>query len=180
MSEFSNPASSSKSAGAAYTHALLERLGQRDPLPVWRELADAVDSLTRDVSATDARRPEAPGKWSMVQVVAHLVDSEIVYAYRVRLIVAEDRPEILGYDQDAFATQLGYLDEPLSDLRTELRVLRRRNLRFVERLTAQQLTRVGMHNERGPESVSHVINMLAAHDLVHRAQLERIRRTLGL
>jgi uncharacterized damage-inducible protein DinB len=180
MSLFTNPASDSKAAGAAYTAALIEALGSRDPLVVWRELAPAVDALTADVSDTDARRPEREGKWSIVQVVSHLVDSETVYGYRMRRIVAEDTPPILGYDQDAWANRLGYEREPLDDLRRELAVARARNLRFVERLTPAELQRYGVHNERGNESVAHIVKLLAAHDLVHRAQLARIRRAIGL
>jgi uncharacterized damage-inducible protein DinB len=180
VSVFTNPASDSKAAGAAYASALIQLLGDREPLAVWRELADAVDTLTHDVSPTDARRPEREGKWSIVQVVSHLVDSETVYGYRVRKIVAEPTPQILGYDQDAWGSRLGYEQESLDDLRRELRVLRGRNLRFIERLSAEEKERFGEHNERGPESVNHLVRLLAGHDLVHRAQLARIRRAIGL
>ncbi|MGQ0649992.1 MAG: DinB family protein [Gemmatimonadaceae bacterium] len=180
MTRFSNPAGTAQDAGAAYTAALLELLDERDPLGVWAELPDAVDRLTQEVSAADAVRPEAPGKWSIAQVVSHLVDSEVVHSYRVRLIVAEDSPPILGYDQDRWARNLHYQAESLPDLRAELRVLRMRNLRLVRRLSPVERDRAGLHNERGPESVWHIVRLLAAHDLVHRNQLVRIRRALGL
>ena len=177
---FTNSAANAKAAGATYTAALLDRLGDRDPLSVWAELPDAVERLVEPVSPTDALRPESEGKWSIAQVVSHLVDSELVYGYRVRKIVAEDFPHISGYDQDRWATRLHYDQDSLADLCLELRVLRGRNLRFVRRLSEEERARAGLHNERGPESVWHIVKLLAAHDLVHRNQIARIKRTLGL
>jgi uncharacterized damage-inducible protein DinB len=179
MTAFSNPASDSKAAGAAYTAALLELLGDREPLAIWRELPDAIDRLTEGMTPEEAATPEREGKWCVAQVVGHLVDSEVVYAYRIRRIVAEDSPVILGYDQDRWASRLGYRDEPLAALREELRILRRRNLRFIERLDDNELDRYGVHNERGNESVRHLVRLLAAHDLVHRNQIQRIRKAIG-
>lgn len=180
MTQFANPAGAARDAGAAYTAALLELLGNREPLAVWAELPEAIDKLTADVTAADAVRPEADGKWSIAQVVSHLVDTEVVYAYRVRLIVAQESPPIAGYDQDLWAKRLHYQEESLDDLRAELRALRGRNLRFVRRLSSAERERVGLHDERGPESVSHILKMLAAHDLLHRAQIVRVRKAIGL
>ena len=61
------------------------------------ELENLVDGLTGE----ELRRPEAPGKWSILEVIHHLADSELVWAYRLRLVLAEKQPEITGYDQDA-------------------------------------------------------------------------------
>lgn len=178
-SRFANPAGDAKAAAAGYTAALLDLLGARDPVAVWRELPDEIDRLTSDLTDDEARRPERDGKWCVQQVVSHLVDTETVYGYRVRRIVAEDTPPILGYDQDRWAQRLHYTEESLGQLRTELRVLRTRNLRFIERLSAAERERVGMHDERGPESVWHIVKLLAGHDFVHRNQLARIRRAIG-
>ena len=180
VSRFSNPASGAKDAGVEYRNALLELLGDRDPFEVWAELPDAIDRLVAGLAESDARRPERPGKWSILQILQHLCDSEVVYGYRVRLTVAEESPPILGYDQDRWATRLHYPEETLSDSIADLRTLRHRNLRFVRRLSDEELDRAGLHNERGPESVRLTIRMLAAHDLLHRRQIERVRRTLGV
>jgi uncharacterized damage-inducible protein DinB len=180
MSRFTNPAGAAKEEAADYTAALLELLGDRDPFAVLAELPDALDQLTLDVSDGDARRPEREGKWSIVQVLSHLADTETVYGYRVRMIVAHDTPDIQGYDQDLWATRLHYESEPVEALRREVRVMRGRNLRFASSLSSPELDRAGMHSERGEESVRHLLTLVAAHDLLHRAQLARIRRSIGL
>jgi uncharacterized damage-inducible protein DinB len=178
-SPFSNPASAAGDGAAAYVRALLGLLGDRDPLEVWREQPGAIEELTRDLSDEQARLPEREGKWSIIQVVSHLADSEVVYAYRARLTVAHDTPEIQGYDQDLWATRLHYLEESLADSVADLRAMRMRNLRFVRRLSNAELDRVGMHNERGPESVRMLVKLMAGHDLLHRAQIRRIRAAHG-
>lgn len=180
VTAFTNSAADAKANADAYKTSLLKLLGNRDPLTVFAELADAVAELTKGLSDEDAKRPEREGKWSVMQVVQHLVDSEVVYGYRARLIVAEKAPTILGYDQDRWSTMLHYSDETLADSIRDLRVMRARNLRFLRRLSDEELDRTGMHNERGPESVREMARLLAAHDLLHRAQIARVRQTLGI
>src|SRR5690349_5333148 len=89
---FSNPAGGAKDAAAAYTRALLDLLGDRDPMVVQAALADNLERAVAGLSETLLRTPEKPGKWSVVQVVQHLADSEIVYGYRIRMILASDTP----------------------------------------------------------------------------------------
>jgi len=179
-SPFTNPAGTTGSGAEEYVRNLLALLGDRDPLPLLAAHADEVTRLTRGVSGVDLVRPERAGKWSVMQVVQHLVDTEVVYGYRVRMILAHDTPSIEGYDQDRWAARLHYADESLDDSLVDLRRLRGRNLRLVQRLNDAELDRVGMHAERGPESVRLVVRMVAAHDLLHQAQIARIRATLGL
>ena len=172
---FTNSAATAKETAPAYTAALLELLGDRDPLEV---LSDLVAEVARMVSGLDdatLRRHEREGKWSMLEVVQHLVDTELIYGYRVRMILAHDMPAIEGYDQDAWARSLRYNDGDIRDALDELRVLRKRNLRLLRSLGNDELERYGMHAERGPESVRRIAQLVAAHDLVHRRQLARIR-----
>jgi len=174
MTTFSNPAGSAGAAAAEYVRALLAVLGDREPFGVLGEL---VPWLERRVGALDdasLRRPEAPGKWSVVEVVQHLADSELVYGYRVRLILTQDSPPIPGYDQDAWARMLRYREAPLAQALAQIAALRGANLSLYRSLGPRELERAGLHGERGPESVGHIIRLLAAHDLVHRRQIERI------
>jgi uncharacterized damage-inducible protein DinB len=144
------------------------------------ELGPWLSSTLSGLAADPLRRPEAPGKWSMLEVLVHLVDSELVYGYRVRKILAADRPRLDGYDQDEWARRLRYNDEDPAAAVEDLQAMRRRTLRLFRGLTEEQLAREGIHGERGPESVGRITRLLAAHDLVHRRQIERIRRALRL
>lgn len=172
---FANPAASAKSGAARYVTDLLGFLGDRDPFAAQEELVAAVTALTQGLPDAALRRPEAPGKWSIIEAVKHLADTEIVYGFRVRMILAMPEPEIQGYDQDLWASALRYREADLADTLAQLALLRRTNLKLARSLGTPELDRVGLHSERGPESVRRIIELLAGHDLVHRRQIERIR-----
>lgn len=176
---FSNPAGGAVASASAYVRALLEVLGSRPPLEVLNELVPWLAERTQGIGEATLREPEAPGKWSVVQVVQHLADSELVFGFRLRMILTQDQPALAGYDQDRWARELGYQDVPLDLALWQLRGLRIPNLRLARALTPQQLERVGMHTERGPESVAHLLKLMAAHDLVHRRQIERVLGTVS-
>jgi hypothetical protein len=175
---FSNPAGAAREAGAAYTSALLAVLGDTDPMGVLRSQTESVMKRIAGLTDRQLDTPEAPGKWSIRQVVEHLADTEMVYGFRSRMIVSHDRPPLQGYDQDLWARTLhserGHIGETLE----ELALMRRRNIRFVANLTDAELDRVGLHAERGEESVRRVVALVAAHDLVHLRQIDRIRAVL--
>jgi hypothetical protein len=176
---FANPAGNAAAAAAGYVRALLDVLGNREPLEVLNELVPWLAERTHGVEDAVLRRPEAPGKWSVVEVVQHLADSELVFGFRLRMILTEDRPALQGYDQDRWASGLGYRDVPLDLALWQLRGLRIPHLRIARSLSPEQLEREGMHSERGPESVGHLMKLMAAHDLVHRRQIERILAAAG-
>lgn len=178
MSVFTNPAGAAREHSRAYVSAILDLLGDREPIAVLRatpgELARIVESTTEDV----LQRPEAPGKWSMRQVLAHLADSDLVWGWRLRLILSQDRPPLTGYDQDAWANRLGYADVPARQSVEMFGVLRRANLGLLERATPADLERVGVHVERGEERLSHQLKLYAGHDLLHLSQLARVREAV--
>lgn len=176
---FSNPAASASSDGADYTRRLLSLLGDRDPLEVQRELVPWLRAAVEGLDDATLRRPEAPGKWSVLAVVRHLADSELVYRYRMRLIVAQPGVAVPAYDQDAWATGLRYDEDSVEDALAELEALRGADLAWLAGLDDEELERSGVHAERGPESVRHIVRLLAAHDLVHRRQIERIKAAVA-
>jgi len=171
---FSNPAGNAAAAASEYVRALLDLLGPREPLEVLGELLPWVDRRIAGVPEDVLRRPEMPGKWSAIEVIQHLGDSDLVAGFRIRMVLTEDRPILQGYDQDRWAEQLHYREIPLARALDQLRALRAANLSLWASLTSEQLQRLGLHSERGPESAGHIVRLMAAHDLVHRRQLDRI------
>ena len=178
MSVFTNPASGAADQAAAYVAAILDLLGDRAPMSVLRETPSALRRAIEGMLPADLRKPEREGKWSVGQVLRHLADSDLVWGWRLRLILAQDRPPLTGYDQDAWAARLHYDEaDPFESLQT-FDVLRRENLRLIERASPEDLRRVGVHAERGEETLEHHRRLYAGHDLLHLAQIERIRRAI--
>jgi hypothetical protein len=178
MSIFTNSAARSSEEAGDYTKAVLDLLGDRDPLQVLRETPGALRGILDGVSADMATTPESPGKWSIAMVAQHLADSELVCGWRVRMVLAHDRPAITGYDQDAWAARLRYDQAPLEPALADFEAARGANLRLLARVPESDRERVGVHAERGEESVAHMIRMYAGHDLLHLRQVERILATV--
>ena len=154
--------------------ALLDLLGPRDPLVVMRELLPWLAERLPGVPDARLRQPEAPGKWSVLEVIQHLADSDLVAGFRIRMMLTENRPPLQGYDQDAWAREFRYRDVSVEQALGQLRGLRTANLHLWGALSPSQLERVGLHSERGSESVGFLLRLMGAHDLVHRRQIDRI------
>jgi hypothetical protein len=174
---FANPAGNAAAAAPAYVRALLELLGEREPLQVMAELVPWIERRLHGIPDPTLRRAEAPGKWSVVEVLQHLADVEMVYGFRGRLVLSENRPTIVGFDQDRWATLFRYREAPAERALEQLKALRTGNLALWRVLGPAEKARVGLHTERGEETMDLMLRMMAAHDLVHRRQIDRVLGT---
>ena len=132
----------------------------------YRAVADAIRGATD--GELDAR--PAPDKWSAREIVHHLADSEMTAAIRLRLLVAVDKPGIVGYDQDEFARRL-YYDRPIEASLEAFNAARRTTAEILERMTEAEWSREGTHTEHGPYAVSTWLEIYAAHAHAHAQQI---------
>ena len=160
----------------AYRKKMEELIGDRDPIEVLAETPDVLGRIVSEHSAEKMRGRPFADKWTPNEVIGHLVDAEWVYGFRLRLILCEERPTILGMDQDLWVSGQGHNEREPTELVETFRSLRRANVVIWRRLTPADLTRAGQHDERGPESLGTMLRMLAGHDLSH---IDQIRRYLG-
>lgn len=116
----------------------------------------------------------APGKWSPRDIVHHLADSEMTAAIRLRLLLAQDRPVIQGYDQDEFARRLHY-DRPIQASLEAFRAARRSTGEILDRMTSADWAREGMHSESGRYTAERWLELYAAHAHKHAGQITRAR-----
>jgi hypothetical protein len=156
---------------AAYQRSLLDALGDDDPAEAMAETPATLGALLVD-AGDDMRTRPAAGEWSVLQLVGHIADAELVVAGRLRWILAHDRPDLLPYDQDLWVDTLHQDDDP-DTLLADFESLRQANLDLWQRTPTGQRSRVGIHRERGPESFELTFRLLAGHDRVHVAQARR-------
>ena len=144
-------------------------LDNRDPVSVIAatsaELAHILDSMPPDrVTAAPA-----PGKWSARDILAHLADTEIVFAYRLRQALAEDHHVIQPFDQDVWSKTYGAFDA-----RSALAVfsaVRSWNVTLIRRISLADLARPVTHPERGSMTVQTIVETMGGHDMNHLRQL---------
>jgi hypothetical protein len=158
---------------------MFQLLGDRNPLEVMARTPAALADVVHQHPAAVLRARPLAGKWTANEVIGHLVDSEWVYGYRLRLILCEDNPTILGMDQDLWVAGQGYNERDPEELLEVFRTMRPFNLALWKRVLPADLERTGQHNERGPESLGVMVRMLGGHDLAHLAQIARHLQAVG-
>jgi len=119
------------------------------------------------------QRPQAD-KWSIAEIVAHLAESEIVIGYRLRMMLAANGILIQVVDQDAWQSNARYLQTNMGKALQLFKVIRACNVAMLKSLPKKQWNCYGVHQERGKETVSRVVEMYAGHDVNHLLQIERI------
>lgn len=157
----------------AYRNRLFALVGEREPLDVMAQSADKMDEIVRNYPAVVLRARPIEGKWTPNEVLGHLTDSEWVYGYRLRLILCEENPTILGMDQNLWVTGQRHNEREPAAHAEMFRRMREYNLAVWRRATPEDMKRTGMHNERGPETFGLMLRMLAGHDLSHLEQCHR-------
>jgi len=132
----------------------------------YRAVADALAGASDE--ELDAR--PAPHKWNAREIVHHLADSEMISAIRLRLLLATDRPQILGYDQDEFARRLHY-ERPFEASLDAFAAARRTTAELLDRLTEEEWAREGTHSEHGRYTVERWLEIYAMHAHAHAEQI---------
>ncbi len=155
-----------------YTGRILGYLEGKEPMEVLANTPRQLARLVKGVPRKKLSRRPALGKWSVTEILAHLADSELVYGFRIRVILEAGSPPIQGIDQDAWAGFSDYAkQDPVLSLEA-FRINRERMVLLLKSLPREGWDLYGMHSERGKETVTRVVQMLAGHDLNHMMQLK--------
>jgi hypothetical protein len=133
-------------------------------------------SLVGGVGADRLRREPAGGGWSPTVVLAHLADAELVYGFRIRMVVAGARPFLASYDEEAWARRFASLDLDPKESLARWRILRDSNLGLLDSLDDDEWKLSGLHPDLGEITVARMAARMANHDREH---LDQIRHGLA-
>lgn len=139
-------------------------------------LRQAVAAMTRDQLLA---RP-VPGKWSTLEVVCHLADFDPILADRMKRVIAEDKPTLIGADEKRFAAALAYHDRDVEEELTIIDKTRQQLARILCKLPNEALSRVGIHNERGPRTLEQLLTTTINHIPHHVKFIHEKRQALGI
>jgi hypothetical protein len=145
---------------------------------------DAAEKSPKQIAAAVSGLPEktlrykpAPNKWCILEILAHLADIEILYAYRMRQMLADRDPVIAPIDQDAWAKNLGYMESSPPELVAIYGLNRHANLRLLRRLKVDDLQKSARHPELDhPVTVADYVQMMSKHGPNHLEQIERLKK----
>jgi hypothetical protein len=147
-------------------------IGDRTPLDVIEETPRRLAQLVESIGPQRLDTPRAPGKWSAREIVAHLADAEIAFAFRLKQTLAEGHHVIQPFDQDLWAKSY-----PSSDVRlalAALTALRAWNIALVRSVKPADLSKPVTHPERGTMTFQTIVETMAGHDRNHIKQMEAI------
>jgi len=138
-----------------------------------KQVALAVSGLPDKVM----RYKPAPDKWCILEILGHLTDIEIVYAYRLRQMLADNKPVIAAMDQDQWARNLGYMDVSAPELIALYGLNRHHNLRVLRRMKTEDLAKGAYHPElKRDVTVAEIVKQMAGHGSNHLEQIERLKK----
>jgi uncharacterized damage-inducible protein DinB len=140
----------------------------------------ALRQAVRGMSREQALARPVPGKWSTLEVVCHLADFDPIIADRMKRVIAEEKPTLVGADEKRFAAALHYHDRDLEEELTIIDRTRGQMARIFRKLPADALQRIGNHNERGPLTLEQLLTSATNHIPHHVKFIVEKRKALGL
>jgi uncharacterized damage-inducible protein DinB len=161
-----------------YTQRILGHVDGQDVIKVQRATAGKLKKLIRGLNPKQLKWKPEPGKWSIAEILAHLADAEIVGSWRMRLTIGASGTTIQPFDQDVWASVFQYGKRDAKQSLEVFRILRENNLAMLKALPQASWQNYGMHQERGKETIAHLVRMFAGHDTNHLRQIEGIAARL--
>jgi len=117
----------------------------------------------------------APGKWSVRQILCHMADADIVAAARFRRVIAEEKPPLAPYDQDAWGRNLDYATRKTVPALEMYRQIRAWTYELLSGLPESAFERNGIHSERGEMTLKEMLGIYARHAEKHAEQMRSVR-----
>lgn len=136
-------------------------------------------SWIRGLSRDDLLAVPVPGKWSIQQLILHVLDSDLIASHRMKRIIAEDQPLLVSYDETAFADKLGYEHLDAGAACELFRLNRDQTAQILRRQPESAFTRTGIHTQRGKITLLENIQLYSQHLTHHAPFLIEKRARLG-
>lgn len=149
-----------------------EHLAGKDPLEVIAATPGQLATLVRTLGPERLETKPAPGKWNAREIICHLADCEVVFAFRLRQALAEDLHVIQPFDQEKWAMTYAAYEAPAA--LAVFSSLRRWNISLIHGAPAGAFAKRVKHPERGELTFKMLVETMGGHDLNHVQQLEAI------
>lgn len=142
------------------------------------KLSLAIRGLTREDLLAVPSDPEV-GKWSIQQVVNHLVDCEGVFADRMKRVIAEENPNLLAFDEPRWTASLAYEQRSAVDEVAVFELLRKQMATILTSLPDSAFDRAGTHDQRGRMTLAEIVKFASDHLEHHLKFIHAKRAKMG-
>lgn len=154
----------------------IDRATGDNALQVLEESYAPLQQFLAEIPTGKADYAYAPGKWTIKQMLQHIIDTERIFAYRALCISRGEQQALPGFEENDYAANATAAGRTLPDLIDELLLVRKSIIVLFRHLTEEDLTRVGISNKH-PLTANAVAFITVGHGLHHKAVLEE--RYLG-
>lgn len=148
-------------------------LDGRDVVEILRATPVELQQFIDGKTAAEMDVPTAAGKWSLREILAHMADCELVWAWRIRQALETPGAMVAAFDQDVWATRYAAYSAELAW--TTFVALREWNLAVLTTVTATERLNELTHPERGTFALQELLEMIAGHDLNHIVRLRDLQ-----
>jgi hypothetical protein len=154
----------------AYYSRYIQRVPAGDVVSTLSSQIGETLALLRGLPESVATYRYAPDKWSVNEMVGHMIDTEKIFSYRALRFARADKTPVPGYEQDDYVRNSSFNSYPLAELASELETVRRATLYFFRHLEDEAWVRRGLANN-AEVSVRALAYIIAGHELHHREML---------
>jgi hypothetical protein len=169
-------AESGKPETAEFAEYYGRYVGKIEGTDILAELEKQLDSTLAALRRIDERKGDfryQPGKWSIKEVIGHMIDCERVFAYRALVFSRNDNTALPGFDQDKWAGFVNYSNVPLADIIDEFEVVRRSTILLFRHMQPDAWTRRG--NGNGKDMTTRSAAFIIAGHVQHHLEILRTR-----
>lgn len=150
---------------APFSAGYVSLVSDADVIKLLEQLMESSYKLFSNLTNEQAVHAYAPGKWTVKQVLGHMIDTERIFAYRA-LVFSREATELPGFDQDVYVNNTDFNSRSIQDLAAEFKAVRQSNLYMIKAFTDEQQLRTGVASGF-VFSVRAFVYMIAGHEMYH-------------
>lgn len=155
----------------AFYHTYISKLPDTPILKLLAEGTIKLSNLTKILTEEQAEKSYAPGKWSVKELIGHMMDTERIMAYRCLCISRQEKQFLPGFNENDYVAASNFNKQPLGDLLNQYRLLRDSNLALFRNMDEIMWGQVGIANG-SPVSAHAIAAIIAGHEMHHLAILQ--------
>jgi hypothetical protein len=154
-------------------------LSTNDLIATYEDGAIGLQAAVEGIPAEQLKVRVPPGKWSVLEVICHIADSEVISAERIRRVIVEHEPTLFNLEPDDFERALAYDSRELTQELSLISAIRGQTGRILRSIPNDAWQRKGIHSTDGPLTLRQLVERITSHVPHHIAFINEKRAALA-